>query len=266
LRALVALLIWPALAWAGDTARRDDPFPGVASAYLLSVNGAVRWAKDPDKPRAPASLTKVMTALVALEAGNLERPVTIDREAARESGTRIGLRPGQRVTARDLLLASLVASANDACRALAVHVAGSTDRFVRRMNQKARSLGLTRTRFRNPCGHDAPGHVSTARDLAQLTEAALGEPEFARMIAVIETEIRTVDGGVSYPLRATNLMLGRYEGTAGVKTGYTPGAGKCLIALARRNGTQALLVLLDAPDRWWDAEAMLERAFAGSGS
>jgi len=86
------------------------------------------------------------------------------------------------------------------------------------------------------------------------------------MVATIETEIRTVDGGMSYPVRATNLMLGRYEGAAGVKTGYTPAAGKCLIALARRNGTQALLVLLDAPDRWWDAEAMLDRAFSGSGS
>ena len=266
MRALVALLIWPALAWAGDTSRWEDPFPGAASAYLLTVNGAIRWAKDQDKPIPPASLAKIMTALIALEAGGLERPATVNGEAISESGTRIGLRPGQRVTARDLLLASLVASANDACRALAVHVAGSTDRFVRRMNQKARSLGLTRTRFRNPCGHDSPGHVSTARDLAQLTEIALRQPEFARMVATIETEIRTVNGGMRYPLRATNLMLGRYEGAAGVKTRYTPGAGKCLIAFARRNGTQALLVLLDAPDRWWDAEAMLDRAFSDPGS
>ena len=121
------------------------------------------------------------------------------------------------------------------------------------------------TRFRNPCGHDVPGHVSTARDLAQLTEIALRQPEFARMVATIETEIRTTDGSAGYPLRATNLMPGRYEGAAGVETGYTPGAGKCLIALAQRKTTRALLVLLNAPDRWWDTEAMLDRAFAEAG-
>ena len=234
---------------------------GDATAWWLTVDGQPVAARHADQPQAPASLTKVMTALLVLEQGRLDQPVTISAAAARESGTRLGLRRNERYRARDLLAAVLIRSANDACVALAEHVAGNEVRFVERMNQRARALGLQQTRFANACGHDHPAQRSTARELAKLTETALQHQEFLRLTGTVRTEIRDQSLQRHFVLENTNQLVGRYPGAIGVKTGYTPGAGKCVIALAERRGRQALLVLLNAPDRWWQAESLLDQAF-----
>lgn len=259
---ILSILLTP-IAAAG--AVNDDPFPAVASSYILRINGETVWVHRPERRLAPASLTKIMTALLVLEREPLDRVVTVSRAAAAESGARIGLRRGDRMTVGNLLAATLIFSANDACRALADHVGGDGGRFITLMNARAEKLGLEGTHFSNPCGHDQPRHYSTAHDLAILAETALGNETFRKLVSLQQQQIRTVDGKRRFDLRNRNHLLGRYPGAAGVKTGLTPDAGGCLIALAERKGTRVLLVMLHARNRWRDAAAMLDRAFIRKG-
>lgn len=239
-----------------------DPFPHVAKSYLLQVDGKTLWAHEPDLRLPPASLTKIMTALIVLERTSLDEVITIGKEVVSESGSRIGLKQGDQIQVGELLAAMLISSANDACRALAEHAGGSQRRFTVMMNSRARDMGLRDTNFTNACGHDGKGLYSTAGDLAIITEAALRNRVFRELVTVVKDEIRTVDGKRIFPLENKNELIGRYHLATGVKTGYTSKAGKCLIALAENNGTKILLVLLNAPDRWWDAVSMLDKAFA----
>ena len=248
-------------AQAGSTAPADR-FGSVGAAYLVKIDGREVWARNPDRRLPPGSLTKMMTALLVLERAGLGQVVTVSEAASRETGTRLGLSPGDRMPVVDLLAATLLGSANDACHALADHVSGSEGKFVSRMNARAREMDLRGTRFANACGHDAPGLHSTARDLARLAETAMGNPVFARMVGIVRGEVATADGRRKFLLENKNELVGRYRGAAGVKTGFTRRAGKCLVAWAERDGRRVLLVLLDAPDRWWKAEEILDAAFA----
>ena len=244
-----------------------DPFGNVAAAYLVKVDGREVWARNPSTRLPPGSLAKMMTALLVIERADLRSVVPVSLEASRETGTRLGLAPGDRVIVLELLAATLIGSANDACHVLAEHVAGSETKFVALMNARARELGLSNTRFANACGHDAPGMHSTARDLARLAETAMGNPVFAKMAGLEDGWINTAGAGKKFSLKNKNLLIGRYRGAIGVKTGFTGSAGKCLVALAERGGKRVLLVLLNAPDRWWKAEEILDAAFAhGSGA
>lgn len=250
-----------------DVPEPRDLFGEVAAAYLVKVDGREVWARNPDRSLPPGSLTKMMTALLVLERADLGQVATVSREASRETGTRLGLAPGDRMSVIELLGATLLGSANDACHALADHVAGSEKRFVSLMNARAREMGLSNTRFANACGHDDPGLYSTARDLARLAETAMGNPVFAKMSGLVEGEISTADGGKTFLLENRNLLIGSYPGAKGVKTGFTGRAGKCLAAFAERDGKRVLLVLLNAPDRWWKAGPILDAAFDhGSGA
>lgn len=256
-----------ALAWALPSlaGALPDPFPAVARAYLVTVDGRELWARRADAPLPPASLTKIMTGLLVLERARLEDVATVSPAAARETGHRLGLRAGDRMAVGDLLTAALVGSANDAAHALADHVAGSEARFVALMNRRAKELGLQRTRFANAAGHDAPGHAASARDLARLAEAAMAHPAFAARAAQVYATLRTADGARTFTLENQNQLVGRYPGTTGVKSGYTPGAGRCVVARAEAGGRRATLVLLHASDRWWDAERILDRALGREG-
>jgi len=259
--AVAALLcLWPAAARQAE-GEPPDAYPRAGKAYLVAIDGAEVWARAADRPLPPASLTKLMTALLVLEAQ--EDPgtwVRVSALSARETGSRLGLREGEALSLEGALTATLVSSANDACLALAEHVAGSGPAFVARMNARAQKLGLGATHFQNPCGHDAAGHVSSARDLLRLARAALAFPEFRRMVALKEATVAT-RGGRSFALRTHNLLLGRLRGALGVKSGYTEGAGRCMVALAVRDGVEVLAVLLDSPDRWWTTAALVELAF-----
>ena len=259
-----------ALVFSGILADRADAafstFASPPSAYLLQVNGHTYRERNPHVRRAPASLTKIMTSLIIIENHRMDEVVTVSRSAARETGSRIGLRQGQRLTVRDLLAATLMASANDACRALADHAAGGQKAFVKQMNARARSLQLEDTRFTNVCGHDNAGLYSSAHDLAVLAECAIQLPAFADLVGRRSMRISTVNGRRSFHLRNLNRLIGRYPGASGVKTGTTPNAGQCLVALAERDDKKVLLVIMHARNRWRTAPAMLDAAFAASSS
>ncbi len=254
--------------WAAAAIERDGPadrFPAAADAYLVAVDGSVVWARRPDAPRAPASLAKIMTALVALErAWEPERWLPVSIRAAGEGGTRLGLRAGERIRAGDALAAMLVASANDACLVLAEGVGGTADAFVARMNERAAALGLSGTRFANPCGHDAPGQETTAREVWSLTRAALAVPAIRAAVA-LRRVVSTTDRGRTLAATTRNSLLGRAPGVRGVKTGRTPAAGRCVVALAERDGREVVVVLLGAADRWWTAAAIVEAALDEAG-
>lgn len=259
-----ALLVAAALAVAvvatPARAAPTDPWPGVASAYLVRIDGEVRWAANDAARLKPASLTKMMMAVLAVEALAPPSEVVVSKRAAAADGVRLGLRAGMRLPAEHLLAAALLRSANDACLALAERVAGSESAFVARMNRRAVALGLADTHFSNACGFDAPDHYASARDLARLADAALAEPRIAAIVARESGTAKTLDGRL-FRFANTNVLIGRVDGARGVKTGWTRAAGRCLVASAERAGTRVLVVMLGAPDRWWDAVAMIESGF-----
>jgi D-alanyl-D-alanine carboxypeptidase (penicillin-binding protein 5/6) len=235
---------------ATSTPGDSNPFDRMGSAYLVEINGVPVWHKNAHQRLPPASLTKLMTALLVVQ------------DLPPETGSKLGLRKGEILRARDLLAAMLMASANDACRALADHVGVNQQRFVYRMNRSAQNLGLRDTHFANACGHDAPDHFSSAADLQTLAHALLQNAQLAALVGQTQLQIATVDGARSFALRSSNALLGRYPGAQGIKTGNTPQAGKCMVALARRGPHTILLVLLGGRDRWWDAVDVLDIAFA----
>ncbi len=241
-------------------ATQPDPFPQVAHAYLVEVEGAVLWEKQATKKLPPASLTKLMTALLVLEKNQLQDTVSISAAAAHETGSRLQLKTNERFLVQDLLAATLMQSANDACHALADYVSGSETAFVKLMNRRAQELGLSDTHFQNACGHDAPRHLSTATDITLLAHELLKHPEILAITSQATTRITSL-AGKSYKVSNKNALIGRYSGALGLKTGYTPNAGKCLIAYAKRKDKEVLLVILHGQDRWWDAVDILDLAF-----
>jgi D-alanyl-D-alanine carboxypeptidase (penicillin-binding protein 5/6) len=261
---VLVALIPPTDAAAQTSAAAASPYPGGAAAYVVEVDGKTLWSRNADRPLPPASLTKLMTALLVIESGqSLDDLVTMSAKVARATGARLGLRRGERLRVRDLLTAALLDSANDACLALAEQVGGNEARFVLAMNQRAAGLGLAHTHFANACGHDEPTHRSSAHDLAELAKEAMRQPAIAELVGLVRSHIQT-QAGRSWDLLNTNELVGRYPGAVGIKTGFTAKAGKCLIALARRGDVSVLLVALNAPNRWWESAALLDQAFAAA--
>jgi serine-type D-Ala-D-Ala carboxypeptidase (penicillin-binding protein 5/6) len=244
------------------TAQAQPGFVPQARAYLIEADGKALWEKNANQPLPPASLTKLMTALLVQERGGLDDVATVGREAAAETGSHLGLMAGDKIRVRDLLAAALIHSANDACHTLADWVAGDQARFVVLMNQRAGQLGLSHTHFANACGHDQPNHHASARDLGLLAKRAMEAPLIAQLVALPNLSIRTTDGQRQFQLTNKNALIGRYPGAQGIKSGFTAKAGKCLIAAAERDGHRVLLVMLNAANRWWDASDILDRAFA----
>ncbi|MEO6421903.1 MAG: D-alanyl-D-alanine carboxypeptidase, partial [Candidatus Nitrotoga sp.] len=147
------------------------------------------------------------------------------------------------------------------CHALADHLGRSESGFVVRMNRRAKKLGMRDTHFTNACGHDATKHYSSAHDLARLAHELLKYPSLIEITSKKNLQIATLDGKKRYKLTNKNALIGRYDGALGLKTGYTPNAGKCLVAFAKRSGHEVLLVILNGKNRWWDAVEILDLAF-----
>lgn len=217
--------------------------------------GTVLFGKNIHTRRAPASLTKVMTALLAIEVGRMDDVVTVSRKAAGVPGSSARLYTDQRIRMIDLLHGLLLNSGNDAAVAIAEHIAGSEEAFVAMMNERARELGLTNTRFQNPHGLDAPEHYSTAYDLALLTHTAMNHPLFAQVVRTREYV------GEHGAFRNTNRLLWSMEGAEGVKTGTTGQAGNCLVAAVSGEGMQLISVVLGSSDRWNDSIRLLQYGF-----
>jgi D-alanyl-D-alanine carboxypeptidase (penicillin-binding protein 5/6) len=240
-----------------------DPYPNAAAAYLVAVDGRLHWARNPDLPRPPASLAKLLSAVVLLDDPHWDDAARIEVSAAAAAveGSQLGLRRGEALRAGDALTALLVRSANDACVALAEHYGGSIDQFVQRMNTRAAALGMTRSHFGHPCGLDAPGQQTTARDLLRVAGVALAQPKIAARVGLARAEIETL-GGRRLAFLNGNALVGRVDGVIGMKSGFTTRAGKCVVAVAQRGEHRVWLVMLGAEERWWTASGMIESAFA----
>jgi D-alanyl-D-alanine carboxypeptidase (penicillin-binding protein 5/6) len=220
------------------------------------------WGSNIDVRRAPASLTKLLTALVVLDADwQPDALLAVSHDAAHATRPRVGLRTGESIRADAALTAMLMHSANDACLVLAEHVAGSLDAFAERMNARAAELGMQDSHFVHPCGFDADGQYSTVTDLLRLARAAHADPRIAQIVAQEEATISTPSGR-RLAFHNTNQLLGHLDGVVGLKTGYTSHAGHCLIAVAEQSGHRVWLVLLDSPRRWWTAHRIITDAFA----
>jgi serine-type D-Ala-D-Ala carboxypeptidase (penicillin-binding protein 5/6) len=246
---------------AGTSRQPDRPVIKAAALYMVELqSGQVLLKKNATRRLPPASLTKIMTALVALESAPLQEVVKIDGRALVHHSA-YNFLPGEEFLLRDLVTAMLVASANDACEAVAWHIGGDDKRFVAMMNKRASALGLQDTHFVNPCGFDAPEHYSTAADLATLTERALQQPFFVMMVRTLARDISTVDGKRTLSLHSTNELLVDSD-VNGVKTGYTSKAGRCLIASMFKDGHRVLLVGLNLMDQWKQATSLLHYGHA----
>jgi len=227
---------------------RVAPAHGILLKELNS--GRVLYEHDAGKRMSPASLTKIMSALVILERGQLDDFATISPNAARAHKTHLRMKAGQVFRLDDLLKAMLIMSANDACLAAVEHVGGNEAQFVALMNDKAEALGLADTHFSNGCGFDNPDHYSTAEDLAALSIIALDQPIFRQLVREERAIITPISGHRAYVLHNTNRLLGRIPGVEGIKTGFTSKAGRCLIAKVSQNGNDLLLVILNSKRRW----------------
>ena len=232
-----------ALALCGPVWASAPPIQAPAYVVQSSVDGRTLAARSADTPRPMASITKLMTVLVALPRLPLDRVVTVPAAAARVGESSLDLRAGQRVPVRDLVIGALVPSANDAATALAVAAGGSVPRFVALMNRKARELGLSGTRYRNPHGLDEAGHVSTARDVATLLRDALRNPVIRRYAGSARATLS--DGRV---VVSTDNLIAAVPGIVAGKTGHTSNAGWSQVAYARVRGVGITAAVLGEPD------------------
>ncbi|KAI7259557.1 hypothetical protein KC345_g10284 [Hortaea werneckii] len=232
-----------------------------AAALIDVESGRIIYSSRGDEPMLIASLTKIMTALVAIENGDLASKVKVGKNAFAKEGSSLYLKQGEEMTLEDMLYGLMLRSGNDAATAIAEHVGGSEQGFVYLMNAKAEELNLTHTHFANPHGLDAEGHYSSANDLAVLTAYALHNPVFKEIVA---TKEKTADNPYEkwdYKWSNKNKMLRLYEGADGVKTGYTKKALRCLVSSATRNGQQLVAVTLNDGNDWNDHAALLDFGF-----
>jgi serine-type D-Ala-D-Ala carboxypeptidase (penicillin-binding protein 5/6) len=268
---LLFLAVMP-LHTASGASLQDDgysAFPSLdISSYVLKdlTHCEILASKDTSRRLRPASLTKVLTSVIAIESGRLHEIVTIPAEAAGVEPTRAGFLEGEKIRLVDLVKAAMVKSSNDAAFAIAIHLGGSIEGFCRIMNRKAERIGMQHSHFTNPAGFDHrqyEGNYSTAADLLMLTEYAVGNEVFNSIARLESATIAEQQGGREYVLRTSNKLLKTYPYAVGIKTGYTSRAGKCLIARANRDGRDLVLVMLNAHiDRWSVAEELFEKAFS----
>jgi serine-type D-Ala-D-Ala carboxypeptidase (penicillin-binding protein 5/6) len=235
------------------------------AAILVDAHtGRVLWTKRSHERRKIASLTKIMTATLALREVPWQSTVTVDKRVTTVPLVKEGLRGGERVKAWKLFYALLLYSGNDDAAQLAISAAGSIHAFLRQMNSEARSLGLHDTHYRSPSGVIDEGNFSTAWDLAALTRYALRNPRFRQLVATRRIQVRWSAPTNSKIYLNNNYLLHAYRGANGVKTGYTHASGLCLVASATRHGRKLIAVILDSPNMYGDARTLLNLGFRQS--
>jgi D-alanyl-D-alanine carboxypeptidase (penicillin-binding protein 5/6) len=245
----------------GDKTYSFERHVKAPSAILVDIDsGEILWNKNADKHRSIASTTKMMTAILAIENGHLNDTVSIGKnvlEAGMEGG--IQLSTGEQIKLKDLLYALMLNSANDSAVAIAEHISGSVENFVRDMNSKAKSIGALNTNFETPHGLDKGGQYSTARDLSTIARYCLKNKVFADIVSTKAKTIKRSGDSKVKRVRNRNELLFSYEGAKGVKTGHTDKAGYCLVSVAKRNNISLLGVVLGAKTQKgvFDQSAML---------
>jgi len=248
---------------------RDDSLQSQVqiNSYIVKETGSskVLMAKDIDRPVSPASLTKILTCIMAIESGRMDQDVLITKESTMVEPSKAGFKQGDKIKLVDLVKAAMVNSSNDAAFAIAIHLSGNIDSFVASMNSKAKMLGMKNSRFTNPAGFDKgiyAGNISTAEDLLRLTEYAVRNPVFNQVARLEKAVFMEQTTHKIYCLRTHNKLLDRYPYAVGIKTGYTTKAGGCLIARAIKDNKDILLVMLNAKiDRWNVAANLFDMAF-----
>lgn len=224
----------------------------------LSKNRMI-FKKNENKLIRPASLTKIMTCMLAIESGKMDSVVTITEPMTQVEPTKLGLVAGEKVKLRDLVHAALIKSANDAAYSIAYYLGnGDRERFIDMMNAKAKKLGMDHTHYANPAGFDAPNHKSSANDLMKLTEYAIKNKTFNAIVNLRSYSFYSLNNAKRYSVLTSNKLQRQNKYIVGVKTGYTHGAGPCLIARAKKDNKDVLLVMLNAGNRWANAQKALD--------
>ncbi|MEK7504130.1 MAG: D-alanyl-D-alanine carboxypeptidase family protein [Patescibacteria group bacterium] len=236
--------------------------PEVFARSILVVDRASNvtlWEHNADLRVPPASTTKMMTALVAMEKFPLDQVITVSRSY--KIGQSVGFKPGDKVSVEQLLFSLLVYSGNDAAEILAENYEGGRPAFIVAMNAKVDELGLKNTHFVNPTGLDEASHYSTARDLAILADIAMKKIEFAKIVSS-ESTVIALENNQEYVLKNVNQLLGKIPGVLGVKTGFTEGAGQSLVTLVSRNEHEVILSVLGSGDRFMETEKLIDWVYA----
>lgn len=234
------------------------------ACLIEAESGRVIFEKDAHTTHSMASTTKIMTALMAIEADCMNDVVSVSRKATLEEGSSIYLCEGDRMLMSDLIYGLMLNSGNDAAVAIAEHISGSVDKFAEDMTAKAKECGAYNTSFKNPNGLDAKGHFTTAYDLAVISRKAMQNETFAEIVSTKKGTISPINRAEKTYLSNHNRLLSMYEGVNGIKTGYTSATGRCLVSSVERDGMKFIAVTLDAPDDWNDHIKMLDYAFASS--
>lgn len=238
------------------------PAPEFTAASVLAKDletGEILFQKNIDSQLSPASTTKLMTALVALDNYKPDDILTVYDEDLVEGST-MGLNLGERLTFRSLLYGMLLNSGNDAAFTIASNYPGGLDNFVSQMNERARKMNLTNTNFENPAGFDGSAHFSSASDLATLALNFASDPELRRVVSTKETSVTSIDGGQVHYLKNLNKLLGE-NGVYGIKTGFTEKSGENLVGLVDRDGHKILTVVLNSKDRFGETKALMDWVF-----
>ncbi len=232
-----------------------------AAVLMCAESGEVIFQRNPDKKLSMASTTKIMTSLIALEAGVPNKEITVTKEMVSVEGTSMGLLAGDRVSMKELVYGMLLQSGNDAANTVATVIGGSPEGFAVMMNERAKKIGMKNTNFVTASGLDDDEHYSTAYDMALLACECLKNPEFVNICS--DKSERLTYGNPPYARTLTNhnKLLRSYPDTIGIKTGFTKKSGRCLVSAAKRNGVTLVAVTLNAPNDWSDHREMLDYGF-----
>jgi len=258
----IILLMWGNIVCAAP----PPPQVGAEAAVLMVANTKqVLFGKNPSGIMYPASTTKIMTLITALEKGNPNSILTVSPSSAACEGSSLELNAGEKLSLNNAMYGMMLVSGNDSAEAIAEHVAGSIPLFVDMMNATADKIGAKSTHFSNPHGLPDPfNHYTTAYDLALITAYGMNNPNFIKIVSTKEYNVRFINGKQTH-VNNTNKLLKTYPGANGGKTGYTEEAGDCLVVTAKRNGVQLIAVILNDDERWTDATKLLDYGFGQVG-
>ena len=237
------------------------PEVSAQNAILIEANsGEVLYEKNAEEKAYPASITKIITALLAVENGELDKKVKISQNAAGVEGSSIYLAKGEKISLRDLVYGLILRSGNDAAAAISEAIGGSTDNFVIMMNKRVREMGAVNTHFMNPSGLHDPDHYTTAKDMALIAKTAIKNEEFKKVAATKSWVADRGDGKYNY-FYNKNKVVYQYEGGTGIKIGYTKAAGRTLVASSQRDGMELICVVMNAPNWFQDTYKLMDYAY-----